>query len=87
MLFTVQNAIESTLGQEIAMIEFITAIEFNGAKQDSSDPEVMSAKNEVYEAIARAEIPTSPMNSALHILHKNEKIVQAYLRQHNMQAP
>jgi hypothetical protein len=66
------------------MFVFITAVEFNGASQDSCDPEIMLAEKEVDEAIAHGDIPVSPMNSALHTLHDGEKAVQAYLKQHNM---
>ncbi len=56
------------------MLEFITAVEFNGASQDICAPEIMLAEREVYEAIARGDIPVSPMNSALHALHEREKL-------------
>jgi hypothetical protein len=67
------------------MIELITGVEFNGATQDNCDPEVMLAEGEVHEAITSGEIPKSPMNSAVHIAHREEKTVQAYLGQHGMQ--
>jgi hypothetical protein len=66
------------------MIELVAGIEFNGARQDDCELSVMLAESEVHEAIARGEIPRSPMNSAIHTDHGKEKRVQAYLGQHGL---
>jgi hypothetical protein len=66
------------------LLQLIAAIEFNGAAQDSCDLATLLAEQEVNEAIARGEIPQSPINSAVHVLHEKEKAVQYYLAQHKM---
>jgi hypothetical protein len=58
------------------LLQLIAAIEFNGATQDSCDLATLLAEQEVNEAIARGEIPQSPIDSAVHVLHEKEKAVQ-----------
>jgi hypothetical protein len=66
------------------LLQLIAGVEFNGAAQDSFDLATLVAEQEVNEAIARREIPVSPINSAVHVLHEKEKAVQIYLTQHKM---
>jgi hypothetical protein len=66
------------------LFQLIAGVEFNGAAQDSFDLATLVAEQEVNEAIARREIPVSPINSAVHVLHEKEKAVQIYLTQHKM---
>jgi hypothetical protein len=66
--------------------QLISGIEFNGTSQDSDDLWELVAENEVNDAIARGEVPHSPINSAVHELHPDEEAVQKYLAQHRLKA-
>lgn len=70
--------------EPMKILQLIAGVEFNGAAQDSCDLSKLIAEREVNEALARGEIPQSPINSALHILHKKEQAVQDYLTQYKM---
>jgi hypothetical protein len=70
--------------EPMKILQLIAGVEFNGAAQDSCDLSTLIAEREVNEALARGEIPQSPINSALHILHKKEQAVQDYLTQYKM---